>query len=146
MAGNQYLLSDAINDRAARAGDRHWRRSSLCIILRSTLELRTQMPRGSETPTRLPQFLDDTRAYCWSRQDIFIVRPKLCSRAFLEQAVTLAFEPRWPEIFRIEPPTFRLHAWLPGPDSKAWLLTLYRWGSLPGPYAYGCAETTPAPL
>jgi hypothetical protein len=67
MAGNQYLLSDAINDRAARAGDRHWRRSSLCIILRSTLELRTQMPRGSETPTRLPQFLDDTRAYCWSR-------------------------------------------------------------------------------
>ena len=32
-----------------------------------------------------------------------------------EQAVTLAFEPRWPEVFRIEPPTFHLHAWLPGP-------------------------------
>ena len=32
-----------------------------------------------------------------------------------EQAVTLEFEPRWPEVFRIEPPAFHLHAWLPGP-------------------------------
>src|SRR5262249_53793342 len=27
-----------------------------------------------------------------------------------EQAVTLAFEPRWPEVFKIEPPAFHLHA------------------------------------
>src|SRR4029453_16892980 len=33
-----------------------------------------------------------------------------------EQAVTLEFEPRWPEVFRIEPPSLHLHAWLPGGD------------------------------
>ncbi|MGA7039446.1 MAG: phosphodiesterase, partial [Pseudolabrys sp.] len=32
-----------------------------------------------------------------------------------EQAVTLEFEPRWPEVFRVEPPAFHLHAWLSGP-------------------------------
>ncbi|MGB8396703.1 MAG: hypothetical protein WCE27_24220, partial [Pseudolabrys sp.] len=31
-----------------------------------------------------------------------------------EQAVTLEFEPRWPEVFRVEPPAFYLRAWLPG--------------------------------
>src|SRR4029077_17046974 len=31
-----------------------------------------------------------------------------------EQSVTLEFERRWPEVFRIEPPAFHLHAWHPG--------------------------------
>ena len=44
-----------------------------------------------------------------------------------EQAVTLAFEPRWPEVFQIEPPAFHLHAWIPGQrDLEAWSLTLCR--------------------
>ena len=30
-----------------------------------------------------------------------------------EQAI-LEFEPRWPEVFKIEPQALRLHAWLPG--------------------------------
>ena len=37
------------------------------------LRLRTQTPRGSGTPTRLPPFLVDISACCWSRQDMFIV-------------------------------------------------------------------------
>ena len=32
----------------------------------------------------------------------------------VEQAVTLEFEPRWPEVFKIEPQAPHLHAWLPG--------------------------------
>jgi 3',5'-cyclic-AMP phosphodiesterase len=63
-----------------------------------------------------------------------------------EQAVTLAFEPRWPEVFRIEPPTFHLHAWLPGPGFGSVVTHLVPVGEFPAPYSYGYAETTPAPL
>lgn len=38
--------------------------SSFCIIDRLTRGLCTQTPRGYETPTHLPLFLDDTRARC----------------------------------------------------------------------------------
>jgi len=50
-----------------------------------------------------------------------------------EQAVTLEFEPRWPEVFRIEPPAFHLSHGFPDRDLEAWLLTLYRWSSSLGP-------------
>jgi len=63
-----------------------------------------------------------------------------------EQAVTLEFEPRWPEVFRIEPPAFHLHAWLPGPGFGSVVTHLVPVGEFPGPYSYGYAETTPPPL
>ena len=43
-----------------------------------------------------------------------------------EQAVTLEFEPRWPEVFKIEPPAFHLHVWLPATDLEAWSPMLCR--------------------
>jgi 3',5'-cyclic AMP phosphodiesterase CpdA len=60
-----------------------------------------------------------------------------------EQAVTLEFEPRWPEVFRIEPPAFHLHAWLPGPGFGSVVTHIVPVGEFPGPYSYGYADTTP---
>jgi 3',5'-cyclic AMP phosphodiesterase CpdA len=48
-----------------------------------------------------------------------------------EQAVTLEFEPRWPEVFRIDPPAFHLHAWLPGPGFGS--VVTHLGGEFPGP-------------
>jgi len=128
----------------------HDLRSSFCIILRSTLELRTQTPRGSETPTRLPQFLDDTRAYCWSRQDMFIVRLKLGSRAFRPVSARGRAggypRPRWPEVFRIEPPAFHLHAWLPGPGFGSVVTHLVPVGEFPGPHFLRLRRNDPTPV
>lgn len=63
-----------------------------------------------------------------------------------EQAVTLEFEPRWPEVFRIEPPAFHLHAWLPGESFGSVVTHVIPVGEFPGPYSYGYADTTPPPL
>ena len=61
-----------------------------------------------------------------------------------EQAVTLEFELRWPEVFRIEPPAFHLHAWLPGEGFGSVVTHVVPIGEFPGPYPYG-QPTTPAP-
>jgi 3',5'-cyclic-AMP phosphodiesterase len=63
-----------------------------------------------------------------------------------EQAVTLDFEPRWPEVFRIEPPSFHLHAWIPGEGFGSVVTHVVPIGTFPGPYSYGYADTTPPPL
>jgi Icc protein len=63
-----------------------------------------------------------------------------------EQAVTLEFEPRWPEVFRIEPPSFHLHAWIPGDGFGSVVTHVVPIGTFPGPYSYGYADTTPPPL
>jgi 3',5'-cyclic-AMP phosphodiesterase len=63
-----------------------------------------------------------------------------------EQAVTLAFEPRWPEVFHIEPPAFHLHAWIPGNGFGSVVTHVVPIGEFPGPYSYGYADTTPPPL
>jgi Icc protein len=54
-----------------------------------------------------------------------------------EQAVTLEFELRWPEAFRIEPPAFHLHAWLPGEGFGSVVTHVVPIGEFPGPYSYG---------
>jgi len=61
-----------------------------------------------------------------------------------EQAVTLEFEMRWPEVFRIEPPSFHLHAWLPGPRFGSIVTHVVPIGEFPGPYSYGHATTVAA--
>jgi 3',5'-cyclic-AMP phosphodiesterase len=63
-----------------------------------------------------------------------------------EQAVTLEFEPRWPEVFRIEPPSLHLHAWLPGGGYGNVVTHLVPVGRFPGPYSYAYADTTPPRL
>lgn len=63
-----------------------------------------------------------------------------------EQAVTLEFEPRWPEVFRIEPPSFHLHAWISGKGFGSVVTHVVPVGVFPGPYSYGYADTTPPPL
>jgi len=63
-----------------------------------------------------------------------------------EQAVTLEFEPRWPEVFRIEPPSLHLHAWLPGGDFGNVVTHLVPVGEFPGPYSYAYADTAPPRL
>jgi len=63
-----------------------------------------------------------------------------------EQAVTLEFEPRWPEVFRIEPPSFHLHAWLPGEGFGSVVTHVVPIGRFPGPYSYGYSDTTPPRL
>jgi 3',5'-cyclic-AMP phosphodiesterase len=63
-----------------------------------------------------------------------------------EQAVTLEFEPRWPEVFRIEPPSLHLHACLPGRDFGNVVTHLVPVGEFPGPYSYAYADTTPPRL
>lgn len=60
-----------------------------------------------------------------------------------EQAVTLEFEPRWPEVFRIEPPALHLHAWLPGEEFGSVVTHVVPVGDFPGPYSYGYAQTQP---
>jgi 3',5'-cyclic AMP phosphodiesterase CpdA len=59
-----------------------------------------------------------------------------------EQAVTLEFEPRWPEVFKIEPPSLHLHAWLPGEGYGSVVTHVVPVGKFPGPYSYGAADTT----
>lgn len=61
-----------------------------------------------------------------------------------EQAATLEFELRWPELFMIEPPAFHLHAWLPGDAFGSVVTHLVPIGDFPGPYPYGNAGTKPA--
>jgi 3',5'-cyclic AMP phosphodiesterase CpdA len=61
-----------------------------------------------------------------------------------EQAVTLEFELRWPEAFRIEPPAFHLHAWLPGARFGSVVTHVVPIGEFPGPYSYGQATTSAA--
>jgi hypothetical protein len=61
-----------------------------------------------------------------------------------EHAVTLEFELRWPEVFRIEPPAFHLHAWLPGEGFGSVVTHVVPIGEFPGPYSYG-QPTTAAP-
>ena len=56
--------------------------------------------------------------------------------------MTLEFEPRSPEVFRIEPSAFHLHAWLAGPGFGSVVTYLVPVEEFPGPYA----ETTPPPL
>lgn len=63
-----------------------------------------------------------------------------------EQAVTLAFEPRWPEVFRIEPPALHLHAWIPGEGFGSMVTYVVPIGEFPGPYSYGYADTRPPQL
>lgn len=63
-----------------------------------------------------------------------------------EQAVTLAFEPRWPEVFRIEPPALHLHAWIPGEGFGSVVTHVVPIGEFPGPYSYGYADTVPPQL
>jgi hypothetical protein len=126
----------------------HDLRSFFCIILHSTLELRTQTPCGSETPTRLaailgrhPRVLLVAAGHVHrSAQTVFAgISASICPAG--EHAVTLEFEPRWPEVFRIEPPAFHLHAWLPGPGFGSVVTHLVPVGEFPGPYTYGYAET-----
>src|SRR5207244_87606 len=57
---------------------------------------------------------------------------------------TLEFELRWPEVFRIEPPAFHLHAWLPGEDFGRVVTHVVPIGEFPGPYFYGQGNTAPA--
>ena len=61
-----------------------------------------------------------------------------------EQAVTLEFEPRWPEVFRVEPPAFYLHAWLPGESFGSVVTHVVPVGKFPGPIPM--ADTTPPRL
>ncbi len=63
-----------------------------------------------------------------------------------EQAVTLEFEPRWPEVFKIEPPAFHLHVWLPGEGFGSVVTHVVPIGEFPGPYSYGYADTAPPRL
>jgi len=63
-----------------------------------------------------------------------------------EQAVTLAFEPRWPEVFKIEPPAFHLHAWLPGEGFGSVVTHVVPIGEFPGPYSYGYENSAPPQL
>jgi 3',5'-cyclic AMP phosphodiesterase CpdA len=63
-----------------------------------------------------------------------------------EQAVTLEFEPRWPEVFRIEPPSLHLHAWLPGDEFGSVVTHVVPVGNFPGPYSYAYADTPPPRL
>jgi 3',5'-cyclic AMP phosphodiesterase CpdA len=63
-----------------------------------------------------------------------------------EQAVTLAFEPRWPEVFKIEPPAFHLHAWLPGEGFGSVVTHVVPIGEFPGPYSYGYEKSVPPQL
>jgi 3',5'-cyclic-AMP phosphodiesterase len=61
-----------------------------------------------------------------------------------EQAVTLEFELRWPEVFRIEPPAFHLHAWLPDDRFGSVVTHVVPVGEFPGPYPYGYASAAVA--
>ena len=63
-----------------------------------------------------------------------------------EQAVTLEFEPRWPEVFKIEPPAFHLHVWLPGEGFGNVVTHVVPIGEFPGPYSYGYADKAPPRL
>jgi 3',5'-cyclic-AMP phosphodiesterase len=63
-----------------------------------------------------------------------------------EQAVTLDFEPRWPEVFRIEPPALHLHAWLPGEEFGSVVTHVVPVGEFPGPYSYCYAQSQPPRL
>jgi 3',5'-cyclic AMP phosphodiesterase CpdA len=63
-----------------------------------------------------------------------------------EQAVTLDFEPRWPEVFRIEPPALHLHAWLPGEEFGSVVTHVVPVGDFPGPYSYDYAQSQPPQL
>ncbi len=63
-----------------------------------------------------------------------------------EQAVTLEFEPRWPEVFKIEPPAFHLHVWLPGDGFGSVVTHVVPIGEFPGPFSYGYADTVPPRL
>lgn len=60
-----------------------------------------------------------------------------------EQACTLEFELRWPELFQIEPPAFHLHAWLPGEGFGSVVTHLVPIGDFRGPYPYGNASARP---
>ena len=62
-----------------------------------------------------------------------------------EQAVTLEFEPRWPEDFRVEPPAFHLHAWLSGPRFGS-VVTRVLPGRISRPLFLWLADTTPPRL
>jgi 3',5'-cyclic-AMP phosphodiesterase len=62
-----------------------------------------------------------------------------------EQAVTLEFDMRWPEVFRIEPPAFHLHAWLPGENFGSVVTHVVPIGAFPGPYPYGHPTTAALP-
>jgi Icc protein len=63
-----------------------------------------------------------------------------------EQAVTLEFEPRWLEVFRIEPASLHLHAWLPGEGFGSVVTHVVPVGEFLGPYSYDYADTTPPRL
>ena len=63
-----------------------------------------------------------------------------------EQAVTLDFEPRWPEAFKIEPPALHLHVWPPGEGFGSVVTHVVPIGEFPGPYSYGYAGTSPPQL
>jgi hypothetical protein len=63
-----------------------------------------------------------------------------------EQAVSLEFEPRWPEVFKIEPQALHLHAWLPGEGFGGVVTHSVPTGDFPGPYSYGYADTAPDAL
>ena len=53
-----------------------------------------------------------------------------------EQAVTLAFEPHWPEVFKIEPPAFHLHAWFPGEEFGQLVTHQVPIGTFDGPHPF----------
>jgi len=63
-----------------------------------------------------------------------------------EQAVLLEFAPRWPEVYKIEPPALHLHAWLPGEGFGSVVTHVVPIGEFPGPYSYGYSDTTPPQL
>ena len=63
-----------------------------------------------------------------------------------EHAVLLEFAPRWPEVYKIEPPALHLHAWLPGEGFGSVVTHVVPIGEFPGPYSYGYSDTTPPQL
>jgi hypothetical protein len=63
-----------------------------------------------------------------------------------EQAVSLEFEPRWPEVFKIEPQALHLHAWLPGEGFGGVVTHVVPTAEFPGPYSYGDTDTAPDAL
>jgi hypothetical protein len=89
-----------------------------------------------------------TRGRCWWRR-VMSVAPRrhvfasvsatICPAG--EQAVTLEFEPRWPEVFKIEPQAPHLHAWLPGEGFGSVVTHSAPIGEFPSPYSYGYADT-----
>ncbi|MGA8945472.1 MAG: metallophosphoesterase [Pseudolabrys sp.] len=122
----------------------HDRHSCFCTIHRSTRASCTRTPCGCGTPDALATVLKSHARVLLlaaghvhrAAQTVFTgISASICSAG--EQAVTLEFEPRWAEVFRVEPPAFHLHAWLSGPRFGSVVTRVLPVGEFPGPYSYG---------